>query len=322
MKQPFAIKGYVFNDMPALVATVSDGVVAGRGEAAGVYYFDDDVPKMMKALERIRPQVEAGLTRAELQQLLPPGGARNALDCALWELEAAQAGCEVWELAGLGAPKPRITTMTAGADAPEKMAKVAAGFAGARALKLKLTGEPELDVARVEAVRAACPGVWLGVDANQGYTLDSLKAVIPAFQRLQVKLIEQPLARGEEAQLDGFASPIPLAADESVQSSADLPAMVGRFDVINIKLDKCGGLTEGLLMVERARDLGFDLMVGNMAGSSWAMAASFIIGQACDVVDLDGPLALSVDRSPAVTYADGMIWSDATVWGAGVRLGG
>jgi L-alanine-DL-glutamate epimerase-like enolase superfamily enzyme len=318
-REPFAISGYVFEAMPALVATIGDGEHLGRGEACGVYYLGDDADHMLAAAESVRAPIEAGIGRAELQGLLPPGGARNALDCALWELEAAQAGCLVWQLAGLGAPKPRVSTMTAGADTPEAMARAAGGFAGARAIKLKLTGEPDLDCARVAAVRRALPGVWLGVDANQGYGRASLEAVLPTFVELGVKLVEQPLPRGEEAGLDGLDSPIPIAADESVLSSGDMQAMLGRCSVINVKLDKCGGLTEALRMVDLARQLGFDLMVGNMGGSSWAMAAGFIVAQACDIVDLDGPLWLARDRKPSVSYPDGAIWSDETVWGGGVR---
>ena len=317
MKQPFAIKGYVFEYMPALVAVIADGAAVGRGEASGVYYLGDDAEHMLAAAESVRGEIEAGATRAQLQTLLPRGGARNALDCALWELEAAQAGCQVWQLAGLGQPRPKITTMTAGADTPKAMARVARAFEGAKAIKLKLTGEPELDCARVAAVREALPDVWLSVDANQGYRLSSLQTVLPIFLDQGVKLVEQPLPRGQEAALDGFKSPIPLAADESVLSSEDIDAQVGRFDAINIKLDKCGGLTEALVMVERARNLGLDLMVGNMAGTSWAMAAGFIVAQACDVVDLDGPLALKSDRRVKAAYRDGAIWCDDAVWGGG-----
>lgn len=315
MVEPFAISGHVFTSMPCVVVTLTEGGARGRGEAAGVYYLNDDVAHMTAEIERVRPEIERGASRQELQELLPAGGARNALDCALWELEAEQAGEPVWRLAGIEPPRPLITTLTAGADTPERMAQKARSFVGARALKLKLTGEPDLDARRVEAVALACPGVWLGVDANQGYDLDGLKAALPAFQRCNVRLVEQPLPRGREAELDGFRSPIPLAADESVLSSGDMAAAVGRFEVVNIKLDKCGGLTEALVMVETARRLGLELMVGNMAGTSWAMAPSFIVGQSCRVVDLDGPVSLKEDRSPAVRYEDGYIVCDDAVWG-------
>ena len=320
LKQPFAIAGHVFREMPAIVATIGDGAHCGRGEAAGVYYLGDDVAHMSAVVEGVRGAIEAGMSREQLQLELPPGGARNALDCAMWELEAARKGTTVRELAGGPANGPLVTTLTLGADTPETMAAGAKALTGAVAIKLKLTGDPKLDIARVAAVRAACPGVWLAVDANQGYTLDGLQTALPAFVRYAVALVEQPLPRGEEARLDGFISPIPLAADESVLSSADLDALVGRFDVINIKLDKCGGLTEALAMARRARELGFKLMVGNMAGSSWAMAPAFIVGQLCDIVDLDGPISLVKDRSPAVQYIDGKVWCDDGVWGRGMRV--
>ena len=319
MKRPFVITGYVFDAMPAIIVTLTDGVHTGRGEAQGVYYLQDDTDQMVRLVESVRGEIEAGLSRAALQTRLPPGGARNALDCALWELEASRAGQPVWRLAGFDSVHPLVTTMTAGAEAPEVMAETALGFAGARAIKLKLTGEPALDVARVAAVRAACPDVWLGVDANQGYSLASLEAVLPAFVGLDVKLVEQPLPRGQEAALDGFASPIPLAADESVQSQDDVAGLAGRFQVANLKLDKCGGLTEALAMARRAREMGLGVMVGNMAGSSWAMAPAYIVGQLCEIVDLDGPLSLADDRAPAVEYRDGEIVCDDRVWGTGMH---
>jgi L-alanine-DL-glutamate epimerase-like enolase superfamily enzyme len=322
LAEPFAITGHVFEAMPALVVRIGDGTHIGRGEAAGIYYLGDDVAHMAEVTQGVRGAIEQGITREALQRLLPPGGARNAIDCALWELEAAQAGEPVWRLAGLPECRPLVTTLTAGADTPARMAERAREFehtfGPVKALKLKLTGEPDLDAARVEAVRAASPAAWIGVDANQGYQLADLRRVIPAFERCDVKLIEQPLRRGAEDELAGFVSPIPLAADESALSLGDLESLVGRFQVINIKLDKCGGLTEALAMVERARALGFDVMVGNMAGSSWAMGAAFVVGQLCDVVDLDGPISLLNDREPPVRYRDGLVFCDDAVWGRGV----
>jgi L-Ala-D/L-Glu epimerase len=195
------------------------------------------------------------------------------------------------------------------------MALDALAYTQARAIKLKLTGHAE-DADRVRAVRAARPDVWLGIDANQGFTRASLEALMPVLVAARVVLIEQPLPVGEEAELEGFDSPIYLAADESVQCSADLPALAGRFNVINIKLDKCGGLTEGLAMARCAAGLGFEVMVGNMLGTSLGMAPSVLIGQLCMVVDLDGPIFLDVDRASPVVYEDGLISSPETLWGA------
>jgi L-alanine-DL-glutamate epimerase-like enolase superfamily enzyme len=317
LDRPFRITGHVFTATPVIVVEVSDGTHTGRGEAAGVYYRNDRPDEAAAVLESLRAAVEVGLDRAALGMLLPPGGARNALDCALWDLEARQTGRAVWSLAGLEPPRPLLTTFTVGADDPEVMASVAKSYAGTRAIKLKLTGDGR-DAARVAAVRADCPDVWLAVDANQGFTPDSLQAALPAFVEHRVMLVEQPFPVGRDAWLDGMARPIPVAADESAQSLEDLDGLCGRFDVVNIKLDKCGGLSEGLAMARRAQALGLGVMVGNMMGTSLAMAPAFVLGQLCDVVDLDGPVFLRRDRAPAVVYRDGMISIDEAFWG-GVR---
>jgi len=317
---PFRISGHVFEHCDVIVATLDDGTHIGRGEAAGVYYLGDDVPGMTATIERARGEIEAGIERVALQRLLPPGGARNALDCALWELEAAQSGQPVWKLAGAVAPRPLMTTFTLGADDPAVMAEGARGYADARAIKVKLTGELALDLDRVRAIRAARGDVWLGVDANQGFGRRDLDALVAGLAEQEVALLEQPLARGAEADLDGYRSAIPIAADESALSLADLPGLVGRFDVVNIKLDKCGGLTEGLAMAARARQLGLGVMVGNMVGTSLAMAPGFVLGQFCDVVDLDGPAFLAEDRAPSVVYRDGLIDCGEQVWGGPGRL--
>ena len=315
LAKPFRISGHVFTDTPVVLVTLSDGEHAGRGEASGVYYLNDDVPAMAAAIESVRGAVEAGITREQLQTLLPAGGARNALDCALWELEARRSGVPVWELAGLAEPRPLRTTFTLGADDPEVMAEGARGYAQARALKLKLTGDLDVDIARVQAVRAARPECWIGVDANQGFAIGDLDTLVAALVAADVKLLEQPLARGREADLDGYQCPIPIAADESALSLADVNGLVGRFNVVNIKLDKCGGLTEGLAIAKRARELGLGVMVGNMVGSSLAMAPAFIVGQLCDVVDLDGPIFLAADRKPSIEYVDGNAWCGEAMWG-------
>jgi L-alanine-DL-glutamate epimerase-like enolase superfamily enzyme len=313
---PFRISGFVFEEQEVVLVTLGDGVHSGRGEASGVYYLHDTARTMVEALEAARGAIEAGIDRAALQRLLPPGGARNAVDCALWELDARRAGLPVWKLAGLQAPKPLITTFTLGADSPAAMVAGARQYAQARALKLKLTGELDVDIARVRAVRAARPDVWLGVDANQGYEIEALDSLIGALAAENVALLEQPLKRGREADLEGYASKIPIAADESALNLGDLAGLVRRFAVVNIKLDKCGGLTEGLAMAREARRLGLRVMVGNMVGSSFAMAPAFVLGQLCDVVDLDGPIFLAQDRTPAIIYAEGTAWCGENVWGS------
>lgn len=319
--KPFRISGYVFEAFEVVVVTLDDGRHRGRGEAGGVYYLGDNVAHMLSVLDGASAAIAAGPTREELRSILPPGGARNAVDCALWELEAARAGVPVWQLAGQAAPKPLRTTFTLGADEPETMAQAARDYAQAHSIKIKLTGDLDLDLARVAAVRAARPDAWLGVDGNQGFVASQLDALIAGLLAQDVGLLEQPLARGREADLQGLRSPIPLAGDESIQSLGDVAASVGRYDVVNIKLDKCGGLTEGLLMAQEARRLGLGVMVGNMGGSSLGMGPGFVLGQVCDIVDLDGPIFLANDRRPGVEYVDGKIWAGPEVWG-GAKVAG
>jgi L-alanine-DL-glutamate epimerase-like enolase superfamily enzyme len=314
---PFRISGYVFESTELVVATLSDGAHRGRGEAAGVYYLGDTAANVASVLDANRDAIERCESRDELRSILPPGGARNAVDCAMWELEASRAGKPAWELAGLDGVRPLVTTFTIGADEPAVMAQKAVGFAGAKSIKVKLTGELELDIERVAAIRSARPDAWIGVDANQGFAIGELDRLVEAMAEQRVSLIEQPLARSREADLTGYGSPIPLAADESALSLEDVAGLVGRFQVLNIKLDKCGGLTEALLMAEEARRLGLGVMVGNMTGTSLAMAPAFIVGQYCEVVDLDGPIFMAEDRTPSVVYADGTIWCGDEIWGSG-----
>jgi L-alanine-DL-glutamate epimerase-like enolase superfamily enzyme len=314
MKEPFHITGYTFTAMDTLIVSIEDHGMIGRGEALGVYYRNDLPASMLAQVEALREPIEAGLTRQELLQLLPAGGARNAVDCALWDLEAKRSGKPVWMLAGQDAPRPLLTTFTVGADDPAKMADKARGFAGVRALKLKLTDD-DLNAERVRAVRAACPEAWIMVDANQGLTRQSFARLLPALVQTRIAMVEQPFPVGSEALFDGLDSPIMIAADESVQDHNDLQNLVGRVGTINIKLDKCGGLTEALAMAAQARSLGFELMVGNMSGSSLSMAPGFVLGQSCNVVDLDGPAFLLSDQSPSVVYEHGTVWCADAVWG-------
>jgi L-Ala-D/L-Glu epimerase len=305
LKVPFRITGHTFTASEVVVVTLTERGVSGRGEAAGVYYRGETPQSMARQLGAVRSLVERGVTRETLGSLLPPGGARNALDCALWDLEARRSGVPAWRLAGLEASKPLPTTYTIGADAPPVAAQTAASYKGAARLKLKLTGED--DEPRIRAVRAARPDAWIAVDANQAYDVTSLRAVLPALLDADVQLIEQPVRVGSERYLAGFDSPIPLAADESVQSMADLPKVAGLFDVVNIKLDKCGGLTEALAMAAEIRRLGMKPMVGCMAGTSLAMAPACLAGAHCELVDLDAPLFLAKDRDPTALYNGGTV---------------
>lgn len=317
LKEPFRISGYLFESVPVLEVRLRRGEIYGEGEAAGVYYLNDLPPGMATVLDEAGGLIEKGVSRDELCRVLPSGGTRNAVDCALWELESKESGEPVWRLAGLDAPTPRLTTFTIGADDPDHVTKKATGaYAGARALKLKLSGETDADIARVRAAREARPDVWIGVDANQGFTPQTLEPLVPVLVECKVSLLEQPFKRGREADMEGLKLPLPTAADESCLNLEELERVPGRFDVVNIKLDKCGGLTEGLMMARRARELGLKVMVGNMVGTSLAMAPAFMLGQLCDVVDLDGPVVLTEDRTPGVVYRDGHIWCAPEVWGA------
>jgi len=315
--RPFRLTGYTWDSAEVVVVTLEQGGLTGRGEAAGVYYKNDMPAGIVDQIEAVRflVEAEAGISRAFLQSLLPAGGARNAIDSALWDLEARQTGRAAWQIAGLAAsPKPLLTTFTCGAAAPLEMAATARRYENARAIKLKLTGEPA-DAERVLAVRESRPDVWLGVDANQGFNRRSLEQLLPTLVQAGVQLIEQPFPVGHDSWLDGFDSPIPLGADESVQTRADLAGLVGRYHVFNIKLDKCGGLTEGLAMAHAGRELGLRAMVGNMLGTSLAMAPGYLLGQLCSIVDLDGAIFLKQDRIPGATYSDGQVSFPDALWG-------
>jgi L-alanine-DL-glutamate epimerase-like enolase superfamily enzyme len=315
LREPFTITGSTMWDTDVVVVTLGKDGQLGRGEASGVsYHVGDDAPGMLRRIEAVRGELEAGLDRDALQGLLPAGGARNAVDCALWDLEAKLTGRPAWQIAGLDPPRPLLTTFTVGANAAAKMAADARAYIQAKAIKMKLTGGTD-DAERVRAVRAARPEVWLGVDANQGLDRDSLARLMPVLVEARVQLIEQPFPIGKEAWMDGLDHGIPFAADESVQDRADLRGLVGRFDVVNIKLDKGGGLSEGLAMAREARRLGLEVMVGNMIGSSLAMAPACLVGQLCSVVDLDGPVFLERDRPFPVSYVDGKVSFPDALWG-------
>jgi L-alanine-DL-glutamate epimerase-like enolase superfamily enzyme len=310
---PFRITGYEFTGADVAVVTLEESGLAGQGEADGVYYRGETPDSMIRQIEAVRPAVENGIDRESLRALTPPGGARNAIDCALWDLEAKCTGQPVWSLAGVARPVPLVTTFTVGAGAPEEMARAAAAYTGAKAIKVKLTPD---DPARcILAVREAQPDAWIGVDANQGFTRASLEDALPALRDARVSLIEQPFAIGRDADLDGLKSPIPIAADESLQCLADLRHMIGRYDAVNIKLDKCGGLTEGLMIAREARRLGLKVMVGCMGGTSLAMAPAFVLAQLCDFVDLDAPVFLAKDRADPAQYRNGEIDCPESLWG-------
>ena len=314
--EPFRITGYVFEAMPSIIAQIVDGDSLGRGEAAGVYYLGDGQDQMLEMIETVRGAIEAGLTRDDLQEALPPCGARNALDCALWELDSRAQQIAVWKLAGVPRPRPLITTFTLPADDPSVLALKVRRLDFAKAIKLKLDGDIETDRERIKVVRDARPDAWLAVDANQGFVAADLDSLGSAARDHSVSLIEQPLKRGEEESLEGWRPGIPIAADESILDLSELQDKARHFDVINIKLDKCGGLTEALKMARAARLFGKRVMVGNMGGSTLAMAPGFVLAQACDIVDLDGPYGLAEDPLAEHIYRDGAIFVPEGLWGS------
>jgi L-alanine-DL-glutamate epimerase-like enolase superfamily enzyme len=303
--RPFRITGNVWETFDSVVVEVSRDGKIGRGEALGVYYLDETMDSLMAQIEAIAGRIRAGIDRTELQGLLPAGGARNAIDCALWDLDAKCSGRSVWDLAAVTA-KPLETVFTIGLEAtPSEMAEKATAATSHSLLKVKL--DADLPLERLRAIRAARPDARIVVDANQAWTFAELQRLAPPFAELRVQMIEQPLPRGGDAALEGFRSPVPLCADESCLHLGELEQAAARYQMINIKLDKTGGLTHALELARAARARGLGLMVGCMAGGSLAMAPTFVVGCLCDLVDIDGPLLQKADRLPGIDYAGGRV---------------
>jgi L-alanine-DL-glutamate epimerase-like enolase superfamily enzyme len=301
-----------------LIATAHDGrTVQGRGECVPYARYGETVEAVVAAIEAQKSAIESGMDRMLLQSVMAAGAARNALDCAFWDIEAKAANIPAWRLAGRDRePVPVATAFTISLGEPEAMGRAAAQAAHMPLLKLKLGGGDAEDIARVAQVRRNAPGSRLIVDANEGWTLGQLAALAPELARLGVALIEQPLPAGQDAALADFPFPLPLGADESCHGIASLAGLQGRYRVVNIKLDKTGGLTGALALKEAARTRGFGIMVGCMVATSLSMAPAFLLAQDAEFVDLDGPLLLERDRAPGIAY-DGawMQPSDAAVWG-------
>ena len=297
-----------------VVVELTEGAARGRGEAVPYARYGESLEACLAQIEALRGPVEAGCDGARLQGLIGPGAARNALDCALWDLQAKETGVRAWVRAG----RPRLaavtTAFTLSLAAPEAMAAVARAAAARPLLKLKIGGPDDLD--RVAAVRAAAPRAALIVDANEALGFDDLRRLAPDFAGLGVALIEQPLAAGADQALEGYASPVPLCADESLRSRAELAACARRYGLVNIKLDKAGGLTEALALAAEARALGLGIMAGCMVATSLAMAPAMIIAQDAAFTDLDGPLLLARDRDPGLAFAGSRIEPpDPALWG-------
>jgi len=310
LAQPFTISRGSRTEAQVLTVRVSAGGATGRGECVPYARYDETLDSVAVRVEGL----PAELNRAALHDLLPAGAARNAVDCALWDLEAKQAGKRVWDLAGLPAPGPEVTAYTLSLDAPEAMRAQAAANAHRPLLKIKL-GTPD-DMPRLEAVRAGAPEAKIIVDANEGWSADVYADLAPHLARLGVALVEQPLPAGGDDALRGMDRPVPVCADESCHDRASLPALAGKYDVVNIKLDKTGGLTEALALRDAARARGFGIMVGCMVGSSLAMAPAVLVAQGAMVTDLDGPLLLAEDRENALKFdSAGVHPPEAALWG-------
>ncbi|WP_372574782.1 N-acetyl-D-Glu racemase DgcA [Ruegeria jejuensis] len=310
LAQAFTISRGSRTEAKVLTVRISDGAHQGWGECVPYARYDETLDSVEAEIAGL-PQA---FTRDDLMDLLPAGAARNAVDCALWDLEAKQAGKRVWELAGLPAPGPEITAYTLSLDTPDAMRDQAAQNAHRPLLKIKL-GTPD-DMPRLEAVRAGAPEARIIIDANEGWSAQVYADLAPHLVRLGVALVEQPLPAGEDDALLGMERPVPVCADESCHDRASLPKLKGKYDVANIKLDKAGGLTEALKLRAAAVAEGYDVMVGCMVGSSLAMAPATLLAQGAMVTDLDGPLLLAEDRDNALTFDDrGVHPPDAALWG-------
>lgn len=313
LREPFVTARDRITEITTLTAVITDGRHRGRGEALGVGYRGETVKSMTAQLRAVQQDVEDGVDTENLQHLLGPGGARNALDCALWDLRARREGVRVWDL--LNVPVEPVTTVyTLSLGAVADMVAEARQRAECPVLKVKLDDQETAD--KIRAIRAARPDAEIVIDANCSWSLPLLDALKEVLVENRIAMVEQPLAAGADGELAGFRYPVTLCADESCQSSADLDYCAERYRMINIKLDKCGGLTEAMRMAEWCRAHGLELMVGNMLGTSLAMAAAFVPAQYCRFVDLDGPLFQIRDREPPLAYRDSVIdLPDPRLWG-------
>ncbi len=314
----FTISRGAKTEAVVVVAALSDGAAQGRGECVPYARYGESTDSVCAQIEAMRAPLAAGLDRESLQAAMPAGAARNALDCAFWDLEAKRSGKRAHELAGLPPLKPLTTAYTISLGTPAAMAAAAAKVASRALLKVKLGGNDEDggDPARIAAVRAAAPKTALIVDANEGWNAGNLGGNLAACRAAGVALIEQPLPEGEDAALAGIERPIPVCADESVHDRASLPALSGRYDAVNVKLDKAGGLTEALAMAAEAARRGFTLMAGSMVGTSLGVAPALVYAQEARFVDLDGPLLLAQDRPQGLIYRGSLVLpATPALWG-------
>lgn len=304
LKQPFRISRGSRTDAQVVVVTVSDGEHTGRGEGVPIARYNQSISSVLAQIESIKS--EKTLDRQLLQELLPAGAARNAMDCALWDLEAKACGKRVWELANIPIVPEVESSFTISLDTPAKMGAAAKACANLPFLKLKLGGD-NLDLARVEAVRETAPAVRVLIDANESWSPEHYEKIVPALKAIGVELIEQPFPANADEVLETLDHPIPVCADESCHTTDDLPHLTSRYEAINVKLDKTGGLTDALRLCERASETEFKLLVGCMVCTSLGIAPARLLATKAKWVDLDGPLLLGRDREHSVPYANGKI---------------
>ncbi|WP_375788968.1 N-acetyl-D-Glu racemase DgcA [Bradyrhizobium sp. Pha-3] len=310
----FTISRGAKTEAVVVVAEVSQGGLTGRGECVPYPRYGETPEATLQAIQAMQEPLANGMDRIALQASMPAGAARNALDCALADLEAKRAGQRIWNLLGRPAPEPRTTAYTISLGTSEAMAEATAKAAHRALLKIKLGGDR--DAARIAAVRKAAPASELIVDANEAWTDDNLAANLAACADAGVTLIEQPLPAGKDEALLRIKRPVAVCADESVHDRTSLEGLRGRYDAVNIKLDKTGGLTEALAMADAARALGFEIMIGCMVATSLAMAPAMLIAQAARFVDLDGPLLLARDRDNGLRYDGSLVYPpEAALWG-------
>ena len=310
----FAISRGAKTQARVVVVELSHGAIRGRGECVPYSRYGESPEAVVAAIELMADKVRHGLTRDALQREMPPGAARNALDCAFWDLEAKSSGKPVHVLAGLPAPRPLTTAFTISLGTPEAMASAARAAAARPLLKIKLGADGDPD--RVAAIRAAVPDTELIVDANEGWNPDNLAANLAACAAAGVTLVEQPLPAEFDEALRAISRPVPVCADESAHDRASLPALIGKYDAVNIKLDKTGGLTEALAMDAEARRLSLMTMAGCMVATSLAMAPALLVAQSARFVDLDGPLLLARDRADGLVYQGSLVHPPTpALWG-------
>jgi L-alanine-DL-glutamate epimerase-like enolase superfamily enzyme len=310
----FVISRGVRKTAEVVVATLSDGVHAGHGECVPYARYGETIPGVMAAIEAMAPAIAHGLDRQGLQAAMPAGAARNALDCAFWDYEAKRAGLRAWEIAGLGQMLPIPTCLTLSIDTPEAMRRAAAANSRFSMLKVKLGGDA--NIARVRAVREGAPGSIIVVDANEAWTPETYRAVAPELASLGVVMVEQPLPAGQDDILAEMDRIVPVCADESFHDRSSLPALRFKYDMVNIKLDKAGGLTEALALREAAEAEGYGVMVGCMLSTSLSIAPTLLLAQGVQVVDVDAPLLLAQDRPNGIRYdIDGAHPPSPALWG-------